>query len=215
MTASKPRVASRAGRPSKADAETVDGRLLDAAESLFLERGFDGASVAAVAELAGASKQTIYLRYPTKVRLFEAMIERAIERFLGGLDRRIAGRTVEARIHNLAMLFVDRTLDPQSLQLMRALIAEVGRLGEVAVVLDRDAHRRIEQFIVDTGELDAIVGEKHGPSARAVAARQLLDLTVNPLVLRALLGADVATLRRNANHAIKANVALFLRSYGC
>ena len=214
MTASQSRGASRAGRPSKSDAEAVDGRLLDAAETLFLDHGFDGASVAAVAALAGASKQTIYQRYPTKAHLFEAVVERAMKRFLGGLQGTISGRTIEARIRHLATSFVDRMLEPRTLGLMRALIVEAGRSGELAQAVDRDAHRRIEQFIVDSGELDALVDESHGCAKRAVAARQFMDVTVNPLVFRALLGADVAILRREARRAIRENVALFIRGFG-
>lgn len=52
-----------AGRPRSARAH---GRVLDAAVSLFAERGIDGASMDAIARTSGVSKATIYKHWPNK-----------------------------------------------------------------------------------------------------------------------------------------------------
>ena len=44
----------------------VDERILEAARKVFLERGFEGASVEEIAEAARSGKPTIYARYPNK-----------------------------------------------------------------------------------------------------------------------------------------------------
>ena len=167
--------------------------------------------MAAVAALAGASKQTIYHRHATKDLLFEAVVERSIDRFLLNAGGSVTGRTVEARIVNLAKMLVDAALDPTILPLMRTVIAEVSRFGGLAKRLDVHARQRVERFVLATGELDAVVDPALGPKMRAIAARQLIYLTVHAVVLRALLGADLAMLRREAGPMIKENVALFLR----
>ncbi|MGA2054112.1 MAG: TetR family transcriptional regulator, partial [Bradyrhizobium sp.] len=41
------------GRPTREEAEARDVRLLEVATHLFMERGFDGTSIDAVAEAAG------------------------------------------------------------------------------------------------------------------------------------------------------------------
>ena len=46
-------------------------RILSAAESLFLEHGFDGASMDDIAFDAGVSKRTVYNRYASKEELFD------------------------------------------------------------------------------------------------------------------------------------------------
>jgi len=72
-------------------------RLLEAAERVFLERGFHGASLEAVAEEAGLTKGAVYSRFESKADLFlafqeernERTIERVTQRFrdLGRGDR--------------------------------------------------------------------------------------------------------------------------------
>src|ERR1700752_5232873 len=67
---------ARSGRPPRALAGEVEGRILDAAERVFLERGFGGASVDEIADVAHAGKPTIYARFPGKEALFAAVMAR-------------------------------------------------------------------------------------------------------------------------------------------
>ncbi len=70
------RGAIRCGRPPRELAGKVEERILDAAGKVFLERGFSGASVDEIAEVACAGKPTIYARFPSKEALFTAVAER-------------------------------------------------------------------------------------------------------------------------------------------
>lgn len=47
----------------------VEGAVLGAARDLLLERGYGGLTIAAVADMAGVGKGTIYLRWPDKEAL--------------------------------------------------------------------------------------------------------------------------------------------------
>jgi AcrR family transcriptional regulator len=65
--------------PLRADqAQRTRGRVLDAAFGLFVERGYAGTTVVAVAEQAGVSPETIYLSLGGKRGLLEGVIEAAI-----------------------------------------------------------------------------------------------------------------------------------------
>src|ERR1700752_4052249 len=81
------RAAARVGRPPKELAGEVDARILDAARKIFLERGFEGASIDEIAEAARSGKPTIYARFRDKRALFIAMVTRdivaRIEQFKG------------------------------------------------------------------------------------------------------------------------------------
>ena len=57
--------------------------VLDAAFELFLERGYDGTSMEAVARAIGVTKPVVYACYPSKDELFKALLEREEERVLG------------------------------------------------------------------------------------------------------------------------------------
>ena len=54
-------------------------RLLDAAEKVFVDRGFHAASVDDVAEEAGYSKGAVYSNFENKDELFLAVLERRVD----------------------------------------------------------------------------------------------------------------------------------------
>src|SRR5881396_2467311 len=50
-------------------------QILDGARKMFMDLGFDGASMNEIARAAGVSKGTLYVYFADKNRLFEAMME--------------------------------------------------------------------------------------------------------------------------------------------
>jgi AcrR family transcriptional regulator len=53
-------------------------RVLDAADQLFRQRGWEGASIAAIAEAAGVSQETVYTRFRSKRALLGELMQRAV-----------------------------------------------------------------------------------------------------------------------------------------
>jgi AcrR family transcriptional regulator len=60
--------------------------VLDAALELFLERGYDGTSMQAVADQAGVTKPVVYACFPGKDELFRALLGREEERILAEIQ---------------------------------------------------------------------------------------------------------------------------------
>lgn len=59
-----------------ADTDTSKRRqIIDGARKVFLDLGFDGASMGEIARAAGVSKGTLYVYFADKNRLFEAIVE--------------------------------------------------------------------------------------------------------------------------------------------
>ncbi|WP_051707965.1 MULTISPECIES: TetR/AcrR family transcriptional regulator [unclassified Streptomyces] len=58
-------------------------RILDAAEELFAERGFERTSFVDIAERSGISRGSIPWHFKNKEGLVMAVVERAIDRFMG------------------------------------------------------------------------------------------------------------------------------------
>ena len=50
-------------------------QILDGAREVFMELGFDGASMGVIARAAGVSKGTLYVYFTDKTALFEAIVE--------------------------------------------------------------------------------------------------------------------------------------------
>jgi AcrR family transcriptional regulator len=59
-------------------AQETRERVLEAAASLFVERGYDGASIAAIADSAGVSAETVYARFGNKRALIGELVMRAV-----------------------------------------------------------------------------------------------------------------------------------------
>ena len=113
--------ASRHGHPCKPTKE----RILDAAEAVFAERGYDAASLGDVADRVGIRPQAIYNHYKGKWALYVAVMERLLDPLLATLDarprrvrptaeRRDASLAAEVALHarnpNLARLVQYATL---------------------------------------------------------------------------------------------------------
>jgi AcrR family transcriptional regulator len=60
--------------------------VLDAALDLFLEHGYDGTSMQAVADRAGVTKPVVYACFPGKDELFRALLAREEDRILAEIQ---------------------------------------------------------------------------------------------------------------------------------
>src|SRR5689334_9685102 len=65
--------------------------VLDAALDLFLEHGYDGTSMQAVADRAGVTKPVVYACFPGKDELFRALLAREEDRILAELQSAFDG----------------------------------------------------------------------------------------------------------------------------
>jgi AcrR family transcriptional regulator len=66
--------ATESDRAGPARSDDKLRQILDGARRVFLADGFDGASMNDVARVAGVSKGTLYVYFPSKQALFEALI---------------------------------------------------------------------------------------------------------------------------------------------
>src|SRR5258708_8390582 len=82
---------SRRGPEAKARTGNIReanvARLLEAAETVFAERGFAGATTAAIARLANLPKANLHYYFPTKDALYRAALENVLPLSLNDLDR--------------------------------------------------------------------------------------------------------------------------------
>jgi AcrR family transcriptional regulator len=70
------------GRAAHLGPERRRPLVLDAALSLFVERGYRGTSMEAIATAAGVTKPVVYDCYPSKEQLFRALLDREEQRLL-------------------------------------------------------------------------------------------------------------------------------------
>lgn len=123
----------RAGRPTREQAEARHNELLEAALDHFLEKGFEVATIEAIAQSVGMTKRTVYARYPDKVALFRAAVNLAVQRFSTPQERIEATDCgdLEQTLRNIAMLRITQVGTPNGLKLQRIIATESYRFPDI------------------------------------------------------------------------------------
>ena len=209
----------RCGRPRRESAGEVDERILDAAAKVFLERGFSGASVDEIAEVACAGKPTIYARFPNKEALFTAVIERLVRRATSIEGVSCAGASIDDRLIALAAAILSTVLVPETIGLIRVAVAEARRFPELATSVGRMARERkaetVRRLLAEFADSDqARALPAFAPDRLPETARRFLELVGPPMLLRALFGEDLAALNAEIGPHAARSVAFFLAACG-
>lgn len=126
--------ASKIGRPTRAEAETRQRQLLDTAAELFLEFGYDAATMEQIAGAVGMTKRTIYSRHADKAALFRATVQHAIERMIESqadtlLSIENAG--LESALTAIARMRLEQVTSPIGVRLQQIVNAEVRRFPDI------------------------------------------------------------------------------------
>ena len=210
------RAAVRLGRPPKGLAGAVEERILGAARKVFLERGFEGASIEEIAEAARAGKPTIYARFPGKEALFTAVVMQSVAANTARVETVApTGATFEERLESVAAAVLQWILAGDSIGLMRVAIAESPRFPDLASSVYAMARERGAQA---SGRLlaEAAQSEELGalpafpPELLRTTTRFFQEVVLFPLMLRALFGEKPEQLCAEIKPHLTRSVAFFL-----
>ncbi len=124
------------GRPSLEAAGQLEEALLAAALKVFINAGFQGASMEAIAREAGVTKRTLYRRARNKGDLFIDVVERLAQR--AGMPQLscIAPGPLEQRLAAASEILLAWLLEPRSLALYRLIVADAARHPGLARTVD-------------------------------------------------------------------------------
>lgn len=126
--------AHEAPRAHRRRKDARPGEIVDAALSLFVERGFSATRLDDVAERAGVSKGTVYLYFDSKEALLAEAVGRDIGPLLGDFARRIDDESLSASA--LIEIFMRRwwsLLSTSNLQgVPKLMLSESGNFPELA-----------------------------------------------------------------------------------
>lgn len=108
--------------------------LLEAALSLFVEKGFAATRAEEVARLAGVSKGTLYLYYPSKDELFKAVVRTYLGQFIvesADLVDQHEGPAAEL-LQDLAKTWWSRVGQSQAAGIIKLIVAEAANFPDLA-----------------------------------------------------------------------------------
>ncbi len=187
-------------------------QILDGASKVFMDLGFDGASMGEIARAAGVSKGTLYVYFADKNRLFEAIVERET------LDQQKVAfnfdpeRDVPTTLREFGRAYIELLCRPGGGSAIRTVMAIAERMPEVG-------RRYYEQVLEKTihglaGYLEAHVG----PADLAIedcrlAASQFMLMCQASLFLPFIFQAAPAPSAERMAQVIESATRMFLAAY--
>jgi AcrR family transcriptional regulator len=204
----------RPGRPPKDEAGDVKTRILDAAQRVFLKRGYQSASLDEIAGTAPASKPTIYAHFPGKEALFEAVVARVIDGLTDFGSFEAKGRSVQDKLANLGIEVVERFIE-DTIGITRATIAEADRFPALSRQVHehgRDRAAAAVSHVLNDATHTLSRGTKgpFGPKRSVSTAQIFMDLILLPMIMRALMGESAKELRSELPVFVRERVSFFL-----
>jgi AcrR family transcriptional regulator len=186
-------------------------QILDGARQCFLAQGFDGASMNDIVRASSVSKGTIYSYFPSKEKLFEALIYQDRRRqaeqviVIEGADR-----PLDQVLYDLGLRMVSLFTADESLSYVRTVIAISGKFPEIGRSFYEAgpayAIAKIAMFF--KSKMDEGLLQKGDPE---LAAMQFIELVQCGSVKPRLFASVPASGSRNAEDMVRAGVTLFLK----
>jgi AcrR family transcriptional regulator len=167
--------------------EELREHILWTAKDVFLEMGFERASMDVVAARAATSKRSLYAHFESKEKLFLAVIEFVRGLFLRRLKMPADYSEKPAEALTLFLgRYLETLLYEPSIQMCRVSMAETARFPVGAAqhfdVMFTEANSRLTAYLKESFGLPA--------RASAEAAERLLGQLIYPRLLRALFGLE-------------------------
>ena len=184
--------------------------LLEAALTVFSQRGYRNTRLDDVADAAGVTKGAIYHYFDTKEELLLSVIEHYQALAFGRAEEVLSNRklSASARIEQLVKRIFSRT-EERKRHLLALLIRGIAH--EVPRVHDRwlrDGPARLWSLVAGLVEEGKRAGEFRADADSEVAARVL----ISGLILQRLWSDDVAELALDDDRMIDSAIRLFLAS---
>jgi AcrR family transcriptional regulator len=199
--------------PENPDDNAKRRQIVQGARAMFLERGFDAASMSDIARKAGVSKGTLYVYFDSKEQLFEALIREGKKEQAERLV--FPGEPGDARelLGGFGRRLIELMTRPENIAYVRIVIAATAkfpRLGQ-AFYEAGPCHGRgnlAAQLVklCDAGALEIEDTER--------AAQQFIDLCKSGVLNPVLFGVTETVDPREIEVAVDAAVEVFMRAYG-
>ncbi len=187
-----------------------DEAIIAAASMLFRDRGYN-ASIDDIAAAAGVSKQTVYVRYPSKEELFSEVVRQTADQLVGPLLAADADKAPRTVLTEFGVQYCEVLFDPDRVAMMRLMIGQAAQFPDLARRYFEGGAFYVRSLLAQYLERQNVRGrisveEPHD------AASQFLGLIKGSDHLALLLGVEPPALT-STERAAKA-VEIFMKIYG-
>ncbi len=189
-------------------------QIMEGARRVFLHDGFDGASIGDIVRTAGVSKGTLYAYFPSKEKLFEALIiEDRLKQAEALFTLDEFDKDVVRVLRKLAQTFLDMLLSLDHLDFLRIVVGASTKFPQLGKAYFEAGPcigmNRLASYIRRLTNEGILVVEDP-----QLAARQFLDLCKTGIHLRMMLGDRSRPSQAEIAHNIEGAIKVFLAAYG-
>ncbi|WP_372800700.1 TetR/AcrR family transcriptional regulator [Paracoccus seriniphilus] len=206
----KPRRHAAGQDPAKREA------ILNGAARVFLDSGFDSASVNDICRVADVSKSTLYVYFSGKEDLFEALLERERDRIFAGFEDRLQGDLpLREKLYDFAFAFAQTLCSAELIRSQRTVIAIAERMPELGVRFYEGGATRMRQMVETFLRNETASGTLDIPDI-TLAAYQLIELSTAGLWRQCLFSKIESpppqeSLRKTSRSAVDVFLAMYLK----
>lgn len=160
---------NQAGRPTAPELERRKARVMEVATDLFVANGYAATSLVDIAREAGVATRTLYQHFGDKEAIFHDVIFARDDAF--AIDEPVveAGDTLFSALMRCGQYAYDVTNRPQSIGLMRLMIAESQRfpefMSQVANSIFTRFRKNMEKVFVALEAAKLIPADDHARAA--------------------------------------------------
>jgi AcrR family transcriptional regulator len=204
-------VATEPLRPAEEDS-SKRRQILDGARKVFMNLGFDGASMGEIARSAGVSKGTLYVYFADKNHLFEAIVEEeSIEQGKIAFNFDPA-RDVETTLREFGRAYIQILCRPSGGSAVRTVMAIAERMPDVGRrfyehVLQKNISRLADYLAVHVRPGDLAIDDCH------LAASQFILMCQASLFLPFVFQVAPAPSAERAGVVVDSATRIFLAAY--
>ncbi|MFH9418621.1 TetR/AcrR family transcriptional regulator [Streptomyces rochei] len=186
--------------------------ITSAATELFLDRGYDGTSLARIAEAAGVSKSTLFKQFPTKAALFEVIVTESWQRDAGDTVARPQAGDLRSGLTAIGHRYADLIGQPRMTGLFRIVISELPRFPELGRMQFRLGKMPYFASVQNYLESEHEAGNADVPDAES-AANQFLGMIANYVLWPRMLLTDWNPTASDIHNAVEEAVQTMLARY--
>lgn len=188
-------------------------QIISAAGDLFIDQGYENASMIDIARKAGVSKQTLYSHFGGKEQLFSAAIECKCEEFQLDKDLNTERRDRSCResLEEFALHLSQLLVSDAAVMVFKVCIAESGR-SDVGQLFWQAGPARIREQLRKYLQLQHDSGELNIPDI-SLACSQLIAMLHGEAHTCALLGQSCSDTGQDLQRYSRACVDMFLKAY--
>jgi AcrR family transcriptional regulator len=188
-------------------------QILEGARKMFMDLGFDGASMGEIAKAAGVSKGTLYVYFLDKCALFEAIVEEeAIEQGKVAFNLE-PSRDVATTLHEFGTAYIGMVCRPGGGSAIRTVMSIAERMPDVGRryyerVLEKTINRLASYLEVHVTQGELAIEDCQ------FAASQFMLMCQASLFLPFIFQAAPAPSAERIKEVVDSAVRMFLSAYG-